>query len=210
MTDWFPSATRVYGPTWKRRSGTNPVKGAVLHSAEGTAAGLQSVLGDEKSPVNWHFSILKDGTVWQHHPITARLNHAADTWGNDNLVGIEHEGRAGEPLTVAQRQASVALVHWLASERGWLPARTGAAKTLWEHNEISDTGTQCPSGRIPWSYYVLAPVPAQKPPKAPTPLSNPAGVARFWSEAFKNGAVPERFDGDFAIYEIRIRAKEVK
>jgi len=166
---WYPEATVHAGPASKQLSGTNPAAGVVCHSAVGFRGGLHSVLADvvstAKKRTAWHFSVMQDGEVEQHYPIDAVLGHCAD-WGGDGdgvdgngtLVGIEHEGGlnpADEPLTTAQRSASVALVKWIAKQGGWMPSRT-TKKTLWEHREISDTGTLCPSGRIPWGYYLIS------------------------------------------------------
>ena len=202
MTDWYPSAQKVLGVASKRRAGKNPVKGVVCHSAEGYAAGLRAELANTTRSVQWHASILKDGTVWQHHPFSVRLNHAADTYGNDNLVGIEHEGVAGEALTPAQLASSVALVWWLADRYGFKPSRTGVAKTLYEHREISDTGTACPSNRIPWGFY-LEPPAGRKPP--PAKLTD-------WGMFYKNGAEPHAISTEGLgagyedhLYVVRIR-----
>jgi N-acetyl-anhydromuramyl-L-alanine amidase AmpD len=72
------------------------------------------------------------------------------------LIGIEHEGGfdpEDEPLTEAQRSESVALVRWLSKRHGFpLIRRAG----LWEHREVAPASapTACPSGRIPWKYYI--------------------------------------------------------
>lgn len=142
---WFP------GPLWKKWPETNARAGVVLHSAEGYRAGLEAqIQGDA---VSWHFSVLKDGAVWQHYGLEDSCWHAGSRWWNQQLIGIEHEGLAGEPLTDAQLQASVELVRWIAETCGWAPSREYRNKTLWGHSEISLT--QCPSGRIPWERYTL-------------------------------------------------------
>ena len=203
---WYPDASRVLGPASKRLPGANPAAGVVCHSAEGYRAGLHAVLRETsgaKARTAWHFSVMQDGSVEQHYPITAVLGHCAD-WGGDadgvdgngTLVGIEHEGVAGEPLTEAQRESSVALVGWIARERGWIPERR---KTLWEHREISDTGTACPSDRIPWAYYTGL----GKPPKA-TPFD--------WGAFYTNGATPVRVERRNPttlayVYEVRVYKK---
>jgi hypothetical protein len=169
MADWYPLATRFPGPAQKVLPGTNSASGIMAHSAVGFRGGLHAVLVDvvstSKKRTAWHFTVMQDGETEQHYPIDAVLGHAAD-WGGDNdgvngngtLIGIEHEGGfspANEPLTPAQRSASVALVKWIAKQGGWAPSRT-TKKTLWEHREISDTGTLCPSDRIPWGYYLIS------------------------------------------------------
>ena len=177
MTDWYPLATVHAGPAWKQYSGRNPNKGIVGHSAEGYRAGLLAEIGNPNRRAAWHFSVMKDGDVFQHYPISAILAHGAD-WGGDNdganangeLIAIEHEGVAGEALTPAQRDASVALVRWIAQQGRWEPSRT-TNKTLWEHRELSDEGTACPSNRIPWAYYTVAEVPKEPPKEKPVALT---------------------------------------
>jgi N-acetyl-anhydromuramyl-L-alanine amidase AmpD len=99
--------------------------------------------------VSWHFTVLKDGAVWQHYGLDSSCWHAGNRANNARLIGIEHEGKAGEPLTEAQTQASVSLVRWIAATQGWPLERH---TRLLEHNEVY--ATACPSGRIPWERYV--------------------------------------------------------
>ena len=158
---WYPDAIVRAGPAWKQMAGRNPNKGAVLHSAEGPAGGLEFELQRADRGAAWHFSILKTGLVEQHYPIDAVIGHSGD-WGKDQdgangngeLIGIEHEGVAGEDLTREQLMASIALVRWLAQQGRWEPSRE-APRTLWEHRELSDAGTLCPSGRIRWEDFAV-------------------------------------------------------
>ena len=69
-----------------------------------------------QSAVSWHFSVLKDGTVFQHYPTTSACWHSGSPANNNKYIGIEHEGKAGEPLTESQLKSSVGLVKWLAAE----------------------------------------------------------------------------------------------
>lgn len=154
MNDWYPEAVRMYGPDWKQGYGSarrNSVAGAMCHSADGYEGGLWDVLlnGD----TSWQFSVLKNGSVLQHYPLSAVCWHAGTRWHNQELVGIEHEGIAGEPLTAAQLDSSVRLVRWIAKEAGFTPSREYASKTLWEHRDVYRT--DCPSGRIPWDAYLI-------------------------------------------------------
>lgn len=188
MNLWYPAAKLRLGPAGKRLSGRNPAHGVVCHSAVGYVGGLHSVLDTLTGPkarTAWHFSVLQDGTVEQHYPLDAVLGHCAD-WGGDadgvdgngTLIGIEHEGGyspTNEPLTLKQLAASVELVRWIARQGGWIPARAGV-KTLYEHREISDTGTQCPSGRIPWEEYLVL----------------PRATTFDWAQFYTNGARPVR------------------
>lgn len=144
----YPLAVDRPGPTWKVWPDTNRKEGVVAHSLEGSGlAGMSQLVGTVQ--VSWHFTVLKDGSVWQHYPLEASCWHAGSRAQNVRLIGIEHEGKAGEPLTEPQAQASVSLVRWLAAECGWPLERH---TRLLEHNEVY--ATACPSGRIPWERYV--------------------------------------------------------
>lgn len=155
---WYPSATPDPGPAWKQGysfATHNLGRGVVLHSMVGTYPGARArLMGDDRA--SWHFSVLKDGTVYQHYPVRAVCWHAGSPAANEKYIGVEHEGGAApnysEPLTPAQLQASIRLVLWLMEELGWPEFRVGVQGM--EHNWLY--ATACPSGRIPWLEYVKA------------------------------------------------------
>lgn len=169
MTEqWCPFARGYISPTIKRGYGTNLEEGksgVVFHSAEGNWEGLKSVLNDPGRTASWHFSILKDGTIYQHYSVWSNCWHSGDVGREDNLViegnlagnldlvGIEFEGRAVDGgVTTAQIYSGARLYNWLATECGFQPpSRDGVwpQKTLWEHREVGLT--TCPSGRMPWN-----------------------------------------------------------
>lgn len=149
----YPHATWNGGPDWKVWPALNAMQGVVLHSAEGsTSAALGELFSEAQK--SWHFSISRDGGVLQHYNLDSSCWHAGSRYWNERLIGIEHEGRAGEPLTDAQERASIALVRWIAQQCGWTPYRGGAQQTLWAHSELY--GTTCPNGRIPFEAYTAA------------------------------------------------------
>lgn len=174
--DWYPAAVVKLGPDWKTGSGagwTRDGQGAVVHSAEGYAEGILSVLMG-KAFVSWHFSVLKDGTVWQHYPLDRWTWHAGGV-ANARYVGIECEGVAGEPLERDQLFALVQLLHWIANKDGWTGYQRGT--TLFEHNEFM--ATACPSGRIPWDTIIpiLESLAGSPPASAlPSPESESGGT----------------------------------
>lgn len=147
----YPNA--VWRPTDKHGYGNDDnclQQGIVAHSMEGS---LQAAFGELDRPdrqASWHFSVAKSGAVYQHIE-TENISYASGSYeANRRYWSIEHEGRAGEPLTDAQRLATTALMGWLLSLKGLVPSRI---KTLFEHNEMAKYGaapTACPSGRIPW------------------------------------------------------------
>ena len=161
---YYPGAIQRPGPAGKVYPNVNTVEGVIMHSMQGNyEPGATSVLYDESvSNTNayraacWHFSILRDGTVYQHYALDACPFHAGNGVDNRRLIGIEHEGgppwNLSEPLTEAQIVAGIALVRWIAQQAEW-PDLARHVRLL-EHNET--TATVCPSGRIPWGRYTMA------------------------------------------------------
>ena len=152
----YPGAIWKAGPTAKigySAFGTSgPKRGIVPHSAEGWAANIMPIINDLGRRASWHFTILLDGTVWQHYEVEAHCWHAGDVGddggvrANIDLVGIEHEGIAGTRITDAQVEALAKLYRWLQAEHGFGPYQVRT--TVYEHNWVSDEPTACPSGRI--------------------------------------------------------------
>ena len=149
---WFPGAEPLPGPA-RKTSGTSwPKQGVVMHSAEGSWPGLRSVLM-ARDGGSWHFSNLKDGRLYQHYPIDVIAWHARG--GNTKYVGVEHEGKAGEPLTELQISNAVGLIRWMKEVCEWDDlSRVRPDGNMVEHNEVGRENnyvTACPSrGRIPW------------------------------------------------------------
>ena len=139
-----------------------PKRGDVKHSAEGWAAYLRFLVQSALAIKSWHFSVLTDGTIWQHYPVNVHCWHAGDTDDDDDvranieLVGIEHEGLVGTPLTAEQTAATIEITKFCAEffERDAaydrFPVQPSDGWMLVEHNEVSNAFTACPSGRIPW------------------------------------------------------------
>ena len=151
MIDRYPDAIWSPGPAGNIYAGANPAQGVVCHSVEGNYSDAYTPIDTMRErQVSWHFTIMQDGSVWQHYALSARCWHSGGR-GNFSAIGIEHEGRKGEPLTPLQLAASVRLVRWIAEQGGWRMGRDNPGRTLWEHHEIS--GTSCPNGRIPWHAY---------------------------------------------------------
>src|SRR5262245_59361112 len=159
MDLWCPFAVRYDGPPEKVGYGSTliaPKRGEVKHSAEGYWDGAHSVLWDLDVQSSWHFTV--GDYIEQHYPLDVCCWHAADTdpdgavRGNYDLVGVEHIGVAGEPLTQAQIDNTVLLTRWLAQQcllGTFTRYPDQAGWTLCEHNEVSNSPTACPSGRIP-------------------------------------------------------------
>lgn len=152
---YYPGAVQMPGPAASVYPDENACEGLICHSAEGDwSAAYKPTDTMIQRGVSWPFSIFKSGAVQQHFPISASCWHAGSAAQNRRLVGIEHEGKIGEPLTEAQTVASVALVRWIAQQAGWPDLARGVR--LFEHREVSPA-TTCPNGRILWGCYVAAP-----------------------------------------------------
>ena len=152
----YPPARWYPGPTWKQgydfAPGPNRKRGIVPHSMEGSLAGALSVLEGPRHS-SWQFSITTLGAIYQHYNVTADCWHGADVDNDDNvranldLIGIEDEGFAGQMLAGAQVITLAHLYSWLQDEHGFQPYVR--LQTVYEHGEVADSWTECPSGRIP-------------------------------------------------------------
>jgi len=168
MAEWAIFAVRREGPAWKvgysHVGESGPKRGDVKHSAEGYWPGIYSRL-DGPDAASWHFTIGYD-RIEQHYPLSAYCWHAGDVdddgsvAANVDLVGIEHLGVAGEPLTDYQVAATVKVTQWAAEQAGLrrfgIYPQQDRVWTLAEHNWVSDKPTACPSGRIPWIIILTA------------------------------------------------------
>lgn len=157
---WRPGLATKVGYSWAGVAGLK--RGEVKHSAEGYWPGIHAGLDNPNRRASWHFTVGYD-RIEQHYEIDAHCWHAGDV-GDDGgvaanleLIGVEHLGLAHESLTAYQVDATTRLTRWLAEQWGVTPfVRYGgtpppsATWVLAEHNEVSDTYTACPSGRIPW------------------------------------------------------------
>lgn len=188
----YPNAIWVPGPAWKVQ-GSMVVRGVTGHSAVGYAAGLRAVLMDGEWA--WHFSVLYDGTVWQHYDSTEIVPHGHA--GNGFTDGIEHEGGAippyDEPLRPAQLAASIELVRWLSQVHSF-PLQRGNG--LWQHDDWFPK--LCPVGRIPWHLYTYGTPPLPpSPPQEEEPLNE---EDRQWIvqtiDAVKDATIGEILGGE--------------
>ncbi len=166
MELWMPGAVIIKGVDsvtgydaygWGNEG---PKRGDVKHSAEGWRTALRSIIVNGQK--SWHFTVLTDGVIWQHFPIDRHCWHATDTDDDDgvkanlDLVGIEHEGVAGQELTAEQVQSTVEISRFCAEQYNRdsnytrHPIYSADGWALVEHNEVGNTPTACPSDRIPW------------------------------------------------------------
>lgn len=121
MIIWYPAATVVTGNTGGTYTG-GPFKG-VLHTTEGgTAAGA---IGAYRKNNSWpHFTVDRDGMVYQHNPIDqasrALKNLAGGAQTNrDSAIQIEVVGRADSPVwPLVQTAALQLLMRWIEVQTG--------------------------------------------------------------------------------------------
>lgn len=125
-------------------------EGICAHSMEGPLAAAFGELDRPDRQASWHFSVAKDGKVYQHLD-TEHISYASGSYNaNKRFWSIEQEGYAGEPFTGPQLASTIPLVRWLLNLANLPPIRM---TSLFEHNEMTAYGadpTACPSGRWPW------------------------------------------------------------
>ena len=126
---WYPAAIVRPGPASKTGYGSlvyNFTQGVVCHSMVGYYGGAMAELDKLTRRASWHFSVNRDGKVYQHYDTTAITWHCGSVYWNSRLIGIEHEGGfapENEPLTDPQRDSSVKLVRWISATHGFEPSR---------------------------------------------------------------------------------------
>lgn len=114
--------------------GSNQPTAVVLHIMVGYVATALEWAEAGHNGASWHYTVARDGTVYQH------LQHSDGGWQagitatapkptwplwrgngvnvNNYTLGIEHEGFPGEPFTALQAEASRELCRSLAKELG--------------------------------------------------------------------------------------------
>ena len=192
---WMPGAIIVPGHPDKvgyPSGNSGPLRGTVVHSAEGWRSELKRLVQDVNRRASWCFSVLTDGTIWQHYPVDSWLWHSGDTdddggvKGNMELGSIEEEGLAGTPINEKQVASTVRVIQFQAShfERdksyARYPVMPSDGWTLAEHNQISNTFTACPSGRIRWDD-ILELLIVEEDDMTTYKLFHTWGPARLWN-----------------------------
>jgi len=147
-------ALQLPGP--ERRTGynnhttdlTHAKTGVTIHTAEYDVADW-----DEKVLYNalfsgreasWHFTITKEGWLFQHYPVGAVTWHCGHT-GNLWTVGVECEGYAPNKISGPQYELLVKLLKWIGETENWIPYRRGTPEHsnvcggLYEHKDWMDT-----------------------------------------------------------------------
>lgn len=172
---WIFWAIKDPGPPerWAEfNNATTPVDAIYHHSFEGwfnpvSEGGRYSVMNDpDRYPTAWHGTVTgvpcrykgvvwPAGTLFQHYPINARLQHA--NAGNVIGPGFELEGTAPTPITDAQIATFRAIHRDIAEWRGKGFARDGTGRVgLVEHREAPGAQTSCPGHRYDRLWIAIA------------------------------------------------------
>ena len=99
---WFPFAERDPSPPEKQGYSSSPSPpggektATIFHSMDGGYAGSRRGLMDVSVRKSWTGSVLKDGRVIQHLPLTAHAWHCGSASMNIASTGWEFEGRGTE------------------------------------------------------------------------------------------------------------------
>ena len=92
-----------------------PIKRIFLHNTAADLASTIATFKDPKSEVSAHYTIDRDGKIYQHVPDDKRAYHATKA-GNANSIGIEHVAtRQERGITSAQEKSSIALIKYLVA-----------------------------------------------------------------------------------------------
>lgn len=159
---WITWAIRDPGPASRWAAFGNvitPVNAIYHHSFEGWFNPVSdgdgyNVMNDPgMAPTAWHGTVtsrpvkfkgasLPPGTLFQHYPINARLQHA--NGGNVIGPGFELEGLAPTPITPDQVKTYLAIHRDIAE---WTKKSYARPTGLVEHREAPGAQTSCPSER---------------------------------------------------------------
>lgn len=184
VNGWLDWCEHLPGPADKVYSAKNAGNGLALHSMEGYGyGGIHGRMNNtDRDPdgrytfyaqASWMFSLMVDGTLIQHYPVTASTWTSGNWLANTTLWGVEAEGKAGVPLTPAQVQTVLRLWREYEAHTGKFATREHPIRTLWEHNEVAMWAepnggpTSCPSHRYDPAYVANAASPIEEDDMTP-------------------------------------------
>lgn len=161
---YLPFCIRQDGPKNKRgyfsigkTRGLELVEGEVKHSAEGYKQIMLDIIHDASLEKSWPLSIFKVGPPYQHYALEDVCWISDGPTNNLKYIGMEHEGRVGEPLTANQITWTTRISQAIRELCPKVAANPPTRRVnLWEHRELPGTSTACPSGRIPWDAIIAA------------------------------------------------------
>ena len=205
VNGWLDWCEHLPGPADKVYSAKNAGNGLALHSMEGYGyGGIHGRMNNtDRDPdgrytfyaqASWMFSLMVDGTLIQHYPVTASTWTSGNWLANTTLWGIESEGKAGTPLTAAQVKTVLRLWREYEAHTGKFATREHPIRTLWEHNEVAlwaepnGGPTSCPSHRYDPAYAANAASPIEEDDMTPEQI-----------EALVNARVDAALAGQFRL-----------
>lgn len=131
----------------------NKVDTVVIHTTEGSAPSALSWFGmDHKpsgqGPTSAHYLIGKDGTLYSLVPENKIAYHAGNWNVNTRSIGIELEGKSGDPsmFTTSMLASLVVLLRTLSRKYGIVLDR----KHIIGHNEVPGATHTDPGRFFPW------------------------------------------------------------
>lgn len=169
---WLDWAERWPGPADKVYSAPNSCEGIVCHSMEGYGTGgiTGRMMSTARQPdgsytpmaqASWTFSLMRDGRMYQHYPVTASPWASGNRRANTSLWPVEAEGVRGVPLSPEQASAMLRLAEEFEAYTGRRATREPGRRTVWQHNEVWNWSspnagpTACPSGRYDQFFELL-------------------------------------------------------
>lgn len=170
------------------------INAIIIHCTEGaTAAGAFTVLDDPAAQASWHYTVDRNGTIYQHVAEISRAWHAGESYyaglsdWNDFAIGIELVGTEEIGYTDEQYASLIWLVRQIV---GRWPIR---ADLVVAHSAVAipagrkaDPGPLFDWSRLRAGVPSLWPPPPPKPiPPAPTP---PAGFVAYAGWAWQQVA----------------------
>ncbi len=158
---WFDWAVRDPGPPDRVLSNfRTPLTVYVCHSMEGVyhfPDGYTAMRDPRRFPTAWHWTKARTGTLYQHYPVWAHLQHGHSA----NILGPggELEGFQNEPINNDQMRTDlriIADINFYLERKGFKPLERDnrqlpqmTKRGLVEHREMTQAPntTQCPSSR---------------------------------------------------------------
>lgn len=111
----YPFAIAVPSPNYwpGRRTRARVVHYVVIHDTESGCAAALNTFINPRSDASAHFLVCRDGRVYQLVRVADAAWHAGNAYINDHSIGIEHEGYVGGTYTLAQYEATAAILRWV-------------------------------------------------------------------------------------------------
>lgn len=162
---WLDWATREPGPANKQYPTPNRGIGIAWHSMEGWYPGSLAELMKPDRQASWTFSLLRDGALMQHYPVTASCWASGNAGANTRYWSVELEGIQSMPIDDGQLRTALRIISEWEAHTGLVATREGEpddGRTMVQHREVAtlwspNAGpTACPSERYARLWEALA------------------------------------------------------